>query len=204
MFIGAVPGNIGPKSTGYFVTGGTDMCLGAPPGQNGDVVPVGYRRFVIELPNGEGSISTSYMPPCGPLGVSQVGTTPPSAVELVPAPGTLPYLQATLQLPARIFGGRVLHYVIVLSNPGSTPVPLKPCPGYSEWLTLVAGAKVNVHTWSFMLNCTGTGAIRGDKAVSFAMEMTVPSVSRTEIAKFSWQLETANGPFRGTVVNVFS
>jgi hypothetical protein len=81
-------------------------------------------------------------------------------------------------------------------------VTFLPCPGYTEFLTLVNGSRVQVHTWSYELNCQAIGHLEAGKTARFAMEMTVPKVSQVWVAKFSWELDTGNGPFVGTVVSV--
>jgi hypothetical protein len=64
------------------------------------------------------------------------------------------------------------------------------------------GADVQVHTWSYKLNCQGIKRLASGKSARFAMEMTVPKVSQMRAAKFSWELDTGNGPFTGTGVTV--
>jgi hypothetical protein len=157
------------------------------------------------LPNNAGSFTTKSFPPCGytdGFWESQLGVTPPVPGVFVPVPGTLASLQARVEPPVRIEGGQVLHYTVVLSNPGSRAVTFSPCPGYTEFLTLTKGSKVQLHTWSYELNCRAIGRLEAGKTARFAMEMTVPKVSQVRVAKFSWQLDTGNGPFVGTVVSI--
>ena len=190
-----------PGARGEFLLAGTDMCFGAT---TPTTQPV-YRAVVVELPSGKGSFLTKSFPPCGPIygfDESQLGVTPPAAGVFVPAPGTLASLQAKVEPPARIEGGHVLHYTVVLANPGSRAVTFSPCPGYTEFLTLVNGSRVQLHTWSYELNCQDIGRLEAGKTARFAMEMTVPKVSQVWVAKFSWELDTGNGPFVGTVVSV--
>ena len=78
-----------------------------------------------------------------------------------------------------------------------------PCPGYTEFLTLVNGSQVQLHTWSYELHCQAIGRLEAGETARFAMEMTVPQVSQVRVAKFSWELDTGNGPFVGTVVSVY-
>ena len=74
--------------------------------------------------------------------------------------------------------------------------------GFQEFLTLVNGSRVQVHTWSYELNRQAIGRLEAGKTARFAMETTVPKVSQVWVAKFSWELDTSNGPFVGTVVSV--
>ena len=106
------PGNIAPGVSGYFIIWGTDNC---PPGHGTSrVKPVPYKYAKVVLPNGEGSFTTSEMPPCVPVSLS-VGVEPPEPA--LPPPGSLAALDVTIDVPARIRAGHVLHYAVVLSNP---------------------------------------------------------------------------------------
>lgn len=62
--------------------------------------------------------------------------------------------------------------------------PWEVCSGQGSY-------KVSVHTWSYLLNCQELGPIHGDKSEKPAMQMPIPKVSATVMAKFSWQLDTA-------------
>jgi hypothetical protein len=191
-----------PGARGEFLLAGVDACLNAP---TTTVPPIIYRAVVVGLPNNAGSITTKSFPLCGytdGFWESQLGVTPPVASVFVPAPGTPASLQAKLEVSAHITGGHVLHYSVVLSNPGSRAVTFSPCPGYTEFLTLVNGSRVQAHTWSYELNCQAIGRLEAGKTARFAMEMTVPKVSQVWVAKFSWELDTGNGPFVGTVISV--
>jgi len=191
-----VPGNLAPKASGYVIIGGTDNCPSSP---GAYVEPVSYKYVVVLLPNAEGSFTTSEMPPCVPMRVS-LGVVPPNPY--TPVPGTLPSLQATMQLPKRIVGGRVLYYVVVLANPGAIAVPLKPCPGYQEgfypW-----GASPPPLVRAYRLNCGQLRVLAPHHALRLAMELPVPKVSQVMNIRFGWVLITGNGPWAGTEANVY-
>jgi hypothetical protein len=67
---------------------------------------------------------------------------------------------------------------------------------------LTKGLSVRLHTWSYELNCRAIARLQAGKSARFEMEMTAPKVSQVWVAKFSWELDTGNGPFVGTVVTV--
>jgi len=191
-----------PGARGTYLLAGSDVCFGAV---TTTTQPV-YRAVVVELPSGRGSFVVKSFPPCGPFygfDETQLGVRPPTPGVFVPAPGTIPSLQATVQPPARIEGGHVLHFTVVLSNPGPRPVSFSPCPGYTEVLTLIKGATVRVHTWSYELNCQVVMRLNAGKSAKFAMEMTVPKVMQAQTAKFIWELDTGNGPVSGRPVTVY-
>jgi hypothetical protein len=191
--------NLRPGARGEFLLAGVDQC-------SPTTVPlVVYRAVVISLPNNAGSFTTTRFPPCGytdGFWESQVGVSPPVPGVFVPASGTIASLQAKLELPVRITGGHVLHYTVVLSNSGPRAVSFSRCPGYTEFLTLTKGLSVRLHTWSYELNCRAIARLQAGKSARFEMDMTVPKVSQAWVAKFSWELDTGNGPFIGTVVRI--
>ena len=189
-----------PGARGEFLLAGTDMCLGATTTTTTTTQPV-YRAVIVELPSGRGSFLIKSFPPCGPFygfDESQLGVTPLVPGVFVPAPGTVASLQASVEPPSRIESGHVLDYTVVLSNPGPRAVSFSPCPGYTEILTVIMGARVQVHTWSYQLNCQSIKRLAPGKSARFEMEMTVPKVSQMRATKFSWELDTGNGPFVGT------
>jgi hypothetical protein len=198
-----VPVNLRPGTKGVFLLSGDTACFNYP---TTTVPPVVYRAVVIDWPNRAGSFTTKTFPPCGytdGFWESQVGIAPPTPGVFVPVPGSLASLQATLQLPLRAEGGHSLHYTVVLSNPGPRAVSFSPCPGYTEVLTLIKGTSVHVRTWSYELDCQVVKRLGSGKSATFAMEMAVPKVSEMTVAKFSWELDTGNGPDSGRGVTVY-
>jgi len=59
FFINAVPGNLSPKASGYFVIGSSNFCLGEPPGSVGGLYPVHYRQLIIHLPDGASVVTAA-------------------------------------------------------------------------------------------------------------------------------------------------
>jgi hypothetical protein len=194
------PGNIASGVSGYFIIAGTDNCPPVPGGSR--VKPIPYKYAKVVLPNGEGSFITSEMPPCVPVSVS-IGVEPPETV--LPPPGSLASLDVTIDIPASIKAGHVLHYAVVLSNPrqmyrrsgvteASRTVSLVPCPGYTELLSLFRPGHVGqVHTWTYKLNCRPVGRLAPGRSARFAMELLVPGVSKVLPATLGWSLNTNNG-----------
>ena len=194
-----VPANLAPKASGYVIIGGTDNC--PPIGGTSHVKPVPYKHVRVALPNGEGTFITSEMPPCVPMSVS-LGVEPP--VLVLPSPGSLASLDVTVDMPANVRAGHVLHYTVVLSiarqvygpsgTEASRSVSLVPCPGYSEVLSLfIPGHVGQEHTWTYTLNCGPVGRLAPGKSARFAMELSVPTVSKVLAATFGWYLNTGSG-----------
>ena len=165
------------------------------------VKPVPYKYAKVVLPNGEGSFITSEMPPCVPVSLS-IGVVPPEPA--LPPPGSLAALDVTIDSPARIRAGHVLHYTVVLSNPrqvygpsgeeANRTVSFAPCPGYTESLDLYRPGHVGqVHTWTYKLNCGPVGRLAPGKSARFAMELPVPTVSKALPAAVGWNVNTNNG-----------
>ena len=193
------PGNIAPKVSGYVIIGGTDNCPPAPGGSR--VKPVPYKYAKVVLPNGEGSFITSEMPPCVPVSLS-IGVNPPEPA--LPPPGSLAALDVTIDMPASIRAGHVLHYTVVLSNPrqvygpsgeeANRTVLFAPCPGYTESLDLyVPGHLGQEHIRTYKLNCGPVGQLGPGKSARFAMELPVPKVSKAIPAAVGWDVNINNG-----------
>jgi hypothetical protein len=202
FFINAVPGNLSPKASGYFVIASSSFCLGEPAGSAGGLYPVHYRQLIIHLPDGTSVVTAAKSLYCGPLEVSQVGVQPQVPGELPPPePGTTAFLQVSVHLPAHIVGGRVLDYIVELANPGSRPIALQSCPGYSE--TLAGLMSKTAFQRSYELNCRAVGQIGPHKTVGFEMEIPVPKVSKPAEAKFVWLLDTAYHQGWGHPIRVY-
>jgi hypothetical protein len=194
------PGNIAPGVSGYFIIWGTDEC--SPSGAYGThVKPVPYKYAKVVLPNGEGSFTTSEIPPCVPVSLS-IGVEPPEPA--LPPPGSLAALDVTIDTPARVRAGHMLHYTVVLANPrqvygpsgeeANRTVSFIPCPGYTESLDLyVPGHLGQVHTRTYKFNCGPVGKLAPGKSARFAMELPVPMVSKAIPAAIGWNVNTNNG-----------
>ena len=181
-----VAADLAPGASGYFMLQENDFCLSMPPSSPHRVH---YRELVAYLPNGAGTAKTPNIAPCGPIEVTPVGVQPLLPGELPPPePATTAFLQASVHLPAHIVGGRVLDYIVELANPGSRPIALQPCPGYSEGLAVLMSK--TAFQRSYELNCRAVGQIGPHKTVGFEMEIPVPKVSKTAEAKFVWLLDT--------------
>lgn len=202
FFIDAVPGNLAPKTSGYFVIGSSSFCLGEPPGSVGGLYPVHYRRLIVRLPDGASVTTGAKTVYCGPVQVSQVGVQPPLPGQLPPPePGTTGFLQVSVHLPAHIVGGRVLDFIVELSNPGSRPIALQPCPGYRETLAVLMSK--TAFQRSYELNCRAVGQIGPHKAFGFKMEIPVPKLGAPTEAKFVWLLDTPSHQGWGRLIHLY-
>lgn len=202
FFPNLVPADIRPGHKASVFISGADVCLGETTSTDG-LRAVPYRRLLLVLPHHEGSVVMKSFPPCEPLAVSRVGVEPPSVSPPAPPPGSLQSLRATTKLHEDVQGGQVLHYVVTLTNPDQKAVFLSSCPGYTEFLGLIAGMHVRVKKHSYDLNCRPVRRILPRHSVSFAMEIPVPRVAKPTQAKFGWSLDVAGiGPGVGGAVTV--
>ncbi len=138
FFGNLVATDLSPGSSGELLLGGTDQCEAEPTTTGSRPGPTtSYTSLIIELPGRKGSVRVANHLQCGVADESQLGIapTPPGT----PQAGTLPFLQAQVQIDSQIRPGQVFHYVVVLSNEGSKPISLLPCPGYTEALYLKGG-----------------------------------------------------------------
>jgi uncharacterized protein DUF4232 len=81
-------------------------------------------------------------------------------------------LVVTITAPASANVDQTLEYVVTLTNPADTPLPLRPCPNYTQTLaspgaTIAGGA-------ARQLNCVGD-TVPGRSAVQFEMRLNIPS-----------------------------
>ena len=158
---------------------------------------VRYHALRLSLPGGGVLInrSTRLSVQCG-LSISPFGL-PERIVQPVAAPGSAGTLTARLAVPRTVRAGSVLHFTVALLDPTGTPVSLVRCPGYTEAMD---SARATFRR-SFRLDCAPVRAIASHARVRFAMELEVPAEARGA-SKLSWSLDTATGPFAGTVVEV--
>jgi hypothetical protein len=66
----------------------------------------------------------------------------------------------------------------------------------------VGGFQLIVKTYE--LNCSNALNVLPGRSVHFAMQLPLRKLSRSSNAKFSWQLDTGDGPFLGSGVLVFA
>jgi hypothetical protein len=102
---------------------------------------------------------------------------------------------AQLSAPTRVANGAALDYVVTLTNPGSAPVSLAPCPVFRQDFATTGEL--------LQLNCAAAPAVipaRG--SVRFAMSIPVDTLGKTGPAVLHWQIEEAGGPTAGADVSV--
>ena len=182
-----VPANLPPGGHVFLDLATPGLCdQGRKP-----ATPLRYRHLVFTLPQG-GTVraeQVSISEGCGYLSMSQFGLQERYS-QPRPAPGTAGTLTARLRVPTTIRAGSTLHYTVALSNPTTTTVRLRPCPGYSQALV----TRVLIRQ-SFALNCDSVHAIPAHGHVRYAMQLTIPPRATPGIAKIAWNLNTPNGPF---------
>jgi hypothetical protein len=103
---------------------------------------------------------------------------------------------AWLHAPAKVRSGDDLHYVVTLANPGDQPVPLTPCPVYTQEF----GNGPQVLT----LNCAEAPAsLPAHGSVSFAMTIAAGQFgAKTGLFELHWQIQEAGGPTAGISAKV--
>ncbi len=106
---------------------------------------------------------------------------------LFPAPpGSLAFplslVQPILRAPHTVSAGGEISYTVTLANLADQPVPLNPCPTYSEELSV---SSVHV-TRKYRLNCDTVSSIPPHSSVTFAMVLRVPHSFRSGPARLTW------------------
>jgi len=204
FFTNPIPGDISRGQQGEFLIGTTDACTALnQPDQAASIANAKANTYVgaiLTLPNGAGVISVSglrFDTACS-LDESQVGVKPPQPFTYAIPAGSPQSLSATLRVPASVRSGTEMDYQVVLDNATSTPVALHPCPNYTEVLGLPT--RPTGHT--YQLNCVSVRLILPGKSRVFAMEIAVPKVDAATLAKFSWALDTGEGPYAGQALRL--
>jgi hypothetical protein len=153
-------------------------------------------RFSVELPDTTAVTiivpgGHYEVPPDGcPFSASWFGT--PHVT--VPQPSyPLDPLKATMQLPATLPAGQTFSYVVTVTNPTSTPIPLSPCPAYDEgWKPTSSDALLHR---VYRLNCAAHPVVQAHETVAYAMRMVAPT--RLGQDPFWWMLQPSNGVSAG-------
>jgi hypothetical protein len=172
------PANLRPGQAAKLVIGTATACsaLNQPTPR-----PDLYVGELVGLPGGgEVSASAPFDPSCG-LGVGKLGVPAVAPAD----PDAYPGLELSIDRPDTAPAGTTLRFTITLTNVNDAPVQLTPCPVYSEGIFADT-----VHTYGYTLNCDDLRAIEPGEAVTYAMEIPVPSETGT--AKFGWSLPAAS------------
>ncbi len=103
-------------------------------------------------------------------------------------PPTIPAssLSGHLELPQHAVIGEPLHYLMIITNPTSSAIPLGPCPAYREQLTVAGRDVIEEH----VLNCEGLPPLAPGATLRFEMVLEVPDDLRpTDRAGVIWELD---------------
>ncbi|MGN6380442.1 MAG: DUF4232 domain-containing protein [Gaiellales bacterium] len=189
MFGQMVAADIAPGRRGYLDLATTDICPEYP--------LILARRISIRLPTG-GRLPTAYrlQRGCHGWSMSRLGLFQPQPEPPPRRPGSADTLRVTGwgHQPVRATAGRVLHFQVILSNPTSAAVRLRPCPSYTEGLYAVG----LVVTRAYRLNCSTVRVIRPHGRVRYAMQVAVPAgLSGGATIKLGWHLNTPREPAWG-------
>jgi hypothetical protein len=192
FFVDPIPADIAPGEAGYLnlASANPGNCPGTPTST--------YTALRFQMPGGgylDSSISVTEG--CGILDESGLGKRAPDVVEPTAPPGTAGTLSLSVALPPTVDPGMTLKYVITLSNTSGEDVKLDPCPSYTE---LVNSGKVIAR--SYFLDCDYVRDLAVGAAVRYAMELAIPTAEPVGIAKFSWSLNTPEGPDRGSGIAI--
>lgn len=146
----------------------------------------------VNLPDGgsvidvdpDGPNAFNVIPPCGNPQASATFTVDPVQPAAAPqAPPPSASLTATIRAPASVAAGSTLVYEVTLTNPTAAPVPLDPCPSYTESLAGI--------TAGYQLNCGPVGQLPPGGSATFAMQLALPPDAPAGSAPLQWQ---AGGP----------
>jgi len=130
-----------------------------------------------------------------------------TAYAFVPVPPPTPVYEpqvasVSLSVPPTATTGGDLAFTVTLTNMGTVPAVLTPCPTYTEDFIVDARALKPPAPQQFLLNCAAIGpALAPGTSISLLMHYTVPAVLPPGPVEFVWGLDPG-GPFdAGTAVH---
>lgn len=206
-----IPTDLATGQRGQLFLGTDDAC-GAlnEPSQAQDTANARantYHRVIVVLPGGGGAlnpVSITFDVACG-LSESQLGAPPPVPGEIYAPPGTPQTLTATVNMGSDVQSGTTLKYVVSLRNPTKTTVSWRICPNFTESILVIPTVGRSWRfTRTYQLNCAHAKNVLPGRTVSFRMELPIAPTARSAVGKFSWQLDTGDGPFSGRGLYVFA
>ena len=199
-FFGPVlPADLVPGAKG-FLNFGTGYACGSGADQQATSQ---YRGLWFDLPRG-GRLQSSLTLIAGSCGLvmDDLGLHAPVSPVPTPAPGTPGTLDAHVDLPQSVRPGQTLRYTVTLHNSTPVPVELNPCPSYSQMVDYRPSYSGTLRAEAFWLNCDQVKVIPPGGQVVYAMELRVPSDATTGLTKYSWELNTPDGPYAGGAVTI--
>jgi len=194
---------------GELLLGTGDGCVALnEPSQSADAANARadtYHAVTVLLPHDSGSVLIDHVTfdvACG-LDESQLGVQPPTPSEFSAPPGSLASLQASNSMPTRVQSGTVLRYTVVLYNPTNKTVTWRRCPNYTELvLTTPEIGKSQRFSHTYELNCAQAKNLPPGHSDKFTMDLLLGKVQKGSEAKFSWELDTGDGPYSGRGIYV--
>ena len=129
-----------------------------------------------------------------------------TAYAFVPVPPQEPVYEpqaasVSLSVPPTATAGGDLAFTVTLTNRGTAPAVLSPCPTYTEDLIVAGAALKPPASEQFLLNCAAIGsALAPGASVTLQMHYAVPAALPTGPVEFVWGMDPG-GPFdAGTAV----
>jgi hypothetical protein len=169
-----VGGDLAPGARGYLTFEVHDGCANRS---------ARYRSATVTLPSGSSlTIPFHVRVPCPGLQFGGLGIPWPQPHEQVDPRSKL---RVSIAAPPSVAAGTTLDYVVTLTNPGATAVPLTHCPGYLESLDSVNGLRIK---FGYGLNCTAHPTIEPGTSVRYEMRIEVPSVMAGDPVRLNWTL----------------
>jgi len=109
------------------------------------------------------------------------GRIVPTATHWPPGPAYV-NIAVSADVPVSVRRGATLVYYVTLTNAGRLDYRLDPCPDYNEF---VGNKDVMAN---FQLNCGPVGQIAPGASVTFQMQLSIPTTTRTGQTSLTWAL----------------
>jgi hypothetical protein len=149
----------------------------------GDTGPTVTYQGIVLVQAGK-QISVPGLTLTGTCPTVEIGSWQPPQPDVVPPPLHYGTLLALVDAPATAHAGDRVDYVVSLTNPGPTAMPLQPCPVYRESLYKT--------TVTYLLNCPA-GNLSPGATLRFAMRITVPSYTPAGHYHLAWSIVETGG-----------
>ena len=180
---GGVGGDLQPGRMGYLTLETDRDCKARYSDPNNTFPTKNYSSVSVTLSSGTSFVVQQKLDvECG-LRTGGLGVNLPAPTQSVD-PRTS--LAVAIEAPRPAVLGHPFTYVVILSKISSSPVSLRHCPGYTEWINEGEAQEVKA---SFGLNCSDVDQIAPGQQVRYEMRLDIPTDVDPGPANINWVMQ---------------